>query len=174
MTEENDTSTQVFNVCALLRDDGVAANTAQLIVIHGRGVGQKVELNRPRITIGRRDTNHLILASATVSREHAYVACEEDRYSIVDSGSRNGVYVNGQKIPAGREWCLSHGDSLALGEQLLLFHCPQRLFNSQGLFEISIDRGKVKQEVDDLLIRVLGSDGGTQRRLVEADKTTTR
>ncbi|MCO6441549.1 MAG: FHA domain-containing protein [Nitrococcus mobilis] len=174
MMEENETSTQVFNVCALLRGDGTAANTAQLIVIHGRGVGQKTELNRPRTTIGRRDTNHLILASATVSREHAYVTCEEDRYSIVDIGSRNGVYVNGQKIPPRREWRLSHGDSLALGEQLLLFHCPQRLFNSQGLVEIGIDRNKVKQEVDDLLARFLGSDGGIQRRLVETDKRTTR
>ncbi len=174
MVEENDTSTQAFNVCALLQDDGGAANTARLIVIHGRGIGQKTELTRPRTTIGRRDTNHFVLASATVSRKHAYIACKEDCYSIVDIGSRNGVYVNGQKIPPRREWRLSHGDSLVLGEQLLLFQCPQRLFNSQGSFEISIDRNKVEQEVDDLLTRFLGSDGGTERRFVETDKTKTR
>lgn len=166
--EDKESATKVFNVCALLREDGTASNAAQLIVIHGGNIGQKVTLNRPRTDIGRRDTNHLILASATVSREHAYVTCEEDRYFVADAGSRNGIYVNGQQIPAGHRWRLSHGDSLALGEQLLLFHCPERLLNPQGVFDISIDRIRVKQEADDLLARFIASDAQATAHLDEA------
>lgn len=166
--EDKESSTKVFNVCASLRDDGAASNVARLIVIHGRDTGRMVELNRPRTDIGRRDTNHLILASATVSREHAYIACEENGYFVVDAGSRNGVYVNGQKIPAERGWRLSHGDNLALGEELLLFHCPERLLNPQGVFDICIDRNQVKKEAEDLLARFIGADA--ERRVDEADE----
>lgn len=152
--EENDTSTKAFHVSAV-RNDGASAPAAQLIVIHGGDVGQNVELNRARTDIGRRETNHLVLASPTVSREHAYLACEDERYFVVDIGSRNGVYVNGQRIPAARAWYLSHGDSLALGEQLLLFHCPERLLNARGSFEINIDRSRVSKEVDDFFAQYI-------------------
>lgn len=168
--EENDTSTKAFNVDAV-RAEGAAVHAAQLIVIDGCDVGQNVELNRPRTDIGRRETNHLVLASPTVSREHAYVACEDERYFVVDVGSRNGVYVNGQRIPAARAWYLSHGDSLALGEQLLLFHCPERLLDARGSFEISIDRNRVSKEVDEFFAHCIAPAAEREHRPDETDKT---
>ncbi|MDN5850084.1 MAG: FHA domain-containing protein [Nitrococcus sp.] len=166
--EDKDSATRVLDVCALLQGDGTASIAAQLIVIHGGNVGQKVALNRPRTDIGRRDTNHLVLASATVSREHAHIISEEECYFVADAGSSNGVYVNGQKIPDGHRWCLNHGDIVALGELLLLlFHCPERLLNPQGLFDIAIDRIRVKQEADDLLARFIASDSHTASHLDE-------
>lgn len=158
---DDESSTRVFDVFSLLGDEGGQTRAAQLVVIHGRNVGQRLELSQPRSGIGRRDTNNLVLDSATVSRDHAFIDCEEDSYFVVDAGSRNGVYVNGQKIPPWQRWRLSHGDSLVLGEELLLFHCPERLLNPQRLFDIRIDTDVVRREADDLLARFMVSDGRT-------------
>ncbi|MDN5850088.1 MAG: hypothetical protein L0H63_10740 [Nitrococcus sp.] len=42
--EDEESATRVFDVCALLQGDGTASKAAQLIVIHGGNVGQKVAL----------------------------------------------------------------------------------------------------------------------------------
>lgn len=159
---DDEGSTRVFDVFSLLGDEGTQASVAQLVVIHGRNVGQRLELSQPRSGIGRRDTNHLVLDSATVSRVHAYIDCEEDCYFVVDAGSRNGVYVNGHRLAPWQRWRLSHGDSLVLGEEILLFHCPERRLNPQRLFDICIDPEAVRKETDDLLARFMPPGGRTE------------
>ena len=49
-------------------------------------------------SIGRSKSCDIYLADATVSREHAVLMRRDDGWSITDSDSKAGVYVNGERI----------------------------------------------------------------------------
>src|SRR4051812_5134755 len=81
---------------------------------------QQVALTGRRLTIGKLDSCTLSLAhDPTVSRMHALLENYGSAWSIRDLGSRNGTYVNGQKITAER--LLRAGDQLRLGTSRLTF-----------------------------------------------------
>ncbi|SFM80979.1 type VI secretion system-associated FHA domain protein TagH [Variovorax sp. OV329] len=65
-------------------------------------------------TIGRSNTNTLVLDDRTVSRTHAVVQCRGDRYFIVDQGS-NPLQHNGRPLGSGNEVELGDGDRLMVG-----------------------------------------------------------
>jgi predicted component of type VI protein secretion system len=79
-----------------------------------------VALNGPRVTLGKAPTNAVSLEhDATVSRLHAILENHGSAWSIRDVGSRNGTYINGEKIDAER--ILRSGDELRLGKCRLVF-----------------------------------------------------
>ena len=79
-----------------------------------------VALNGPRVTLGKAPTNEVSLEhDATVSRLHAILENHGSAWSIRDVGSRNGTYINGEKIDAER--VLRSGDELRLGKCRLVF-----------------------------------------------------
>ena len=65
-------------------------------------------------TIGRSNTNTLVLDDRTVSRTHATVECRGGRYFITDRGS-NPLQPNGRPLGSGNEAQLSDGDRLMVG-----------------------------------------------------------
>lgn len=71
-----------------------------------------VTLDKPLFLIGRRSSADLQVVSADVSREHAEIACDGERYLLRDRGSRYGTFVNGD--PVAEHW-LAHGDTIRLG-----------------------------------------------------------
>jgi pSer/pThr/pTyr-binding forkhead associated (FHA) protein len=79
-----------------------------------------VALNGPRVTLGKAPTNAVSLEhDATVSRLHAILENHGSAWSIRDVGSRNGTFINGEKIDAER--VLRSGDELRLGKCRLVF-----------------------------------------------------
>jgi hypothetical protein len=79
-----------------------------------------------RITIGRRADNDVALPwDGEVSRVHAQLEPVGEDWSLIDDGlSRNGSYVNGDRLAGRRR--LSDGDRLCFGETPLLFRAPQQ------------------------------------------------
>ena len=77
-----------------------------------------------RVTIGRRPDNDVPLAwDAEVSRVHAQLEPVGGDWALIDDGlSRNGSYVNGQRIAGRRR--LRDGDRLCFGETPMLFCAP--------------------------------------------------
>ena len=76
----------------------------------------KFLLTDKQVTVGRLPGNELVIDEPSVSRHHARIFPSHEGHTIVDLGSRNGVWVNGQQaseapIP------LRHGDKVALGGQ---------------------------------------------------------
>ena len=71
-----------------------------------------VPISKNRFEIGRRETNDLRLAGSEVSRDHAEIVVEGNKFSLHDRNSRYGTYVNGEQIT---ERALAHGDKLRLG-----------------------------------------------------------
>ncbi len=79
-----------------------------------------ITLTGQRVTVGKLSTSVVSLnQDATVSRVHAVLENFGFAWSIRDLGSRNGTYVNGEKITAER--VLRSGDELRLGNSRLIF-----------------------------------------------------
>ena len=69
--------------------------------------------------IGRGEDSHVFLPDYRLSRRHAEVEQRIDGFYIVDLGSTNGTFLNGQRIVGERR--LSDGDLISLGDSRLVF-----------------------------------------------------
>jgi pSer/pThr/pTyr-binding forkhead associated (FHA) protein len=79
-----------------------------------------VPLTAQRLTIGKASTNDVVLDhDGTVSRLHAVLENLGSSWSIRDLGSRNGTFLNGEKVTAER--VLRSGDEVRVGKTRLLF-----------------------------------------------------
>ncbi|MGH9832389.1 MAG: DUF3616 domain-containing protein [Blastocatellia bacterium] len=87
--------------------------------------GEKIEalLNHSEIEIGKAPHNRLVISDPTVSSTHAIVLVRDGGYNIVDLGSSNGTFVNGQRL-SSESHTLQHGDKIQLGQALLTFRNP--------------------------------------------------
>jgi pSer/pThr/pTyr-binding forkhead associated (FHA) protein len=76
-------------------------------------------------SVGRRETADLVLDwDDQVSRLHAQFERVEQDWTVVDDGlSRNGTFVNGERLSGRRR--LSDGDSLRFGATTMIFRSPQ-------------------------------------------------
>src|SRR5262249_50782360 len=71
------------------------------------------------MALGRDQSNPIRLHDTEVSRRHAEVRPADDEYRIVDLGSANGTFVNGQPVDQAP---LRSGDRLQLGQTVMLFN----------------------------------------------------
>jgi pSer/pThr/pTyr-binding forkhead associated (FHA) protein len=79
-----------------------------------------ITLSGQRVTIGKAATNLVSLKhDSTVSRLHAVLDNLGFAWSVRDVGSRNGTYLNGEKISAER--VMRSGDELRVGKSRLVF-----------------------------------------------------
>ena len=76
----------------------------------------------PRVDVGRSPDNDLTLAFPTVSTHHARVLSDSAGCRIVDLGSANGTFLNGEELPAKEERVLHDGDEVTIGPFALVFH----------------------------------------------------
>ena len=86
---------------------------------------QELDLPLGVTTIGRSVDCHVTLDDPLVSRRHARVVVGDDRALVEDTGSRNGVAVNGTVIRAPTR--LHEGDRVRIGTQEFVFctvHTP--------------------------------------------------
>jgi phosphoserine phosphatase RsbU/P len=68
-------------------------------------------------TVGRGPENNLVIPEPSVSRHHAYIRNTPEGLSIVDNQSRNGIFVNDERVNNGR--LLRPGDALRIGSARL-------------------------------------------------------
>jgi pSer/pThr/pTyr-binding forkhead associated (FHA) protein len=61
----------------------------------------------------------VVLKHATVSRRHAEIRPEQDRFVLADTGSQNGTYLGDNRITST---ALSNGDDIIIGVFRLTFH----------------------------------------------------
>lgn len=84
------------------------------------GGPQIVALDRDRIAVGNAATNDVALPwDGTVSRLHAVVERYPSGWCVRDVGSRNGTYLNGDRIVG--DHALRPGDEIRAGETRLVF-----------------------------------------------------
>jgi sigma-B regulation protein RsbU (phosphoserine phosphatase) len=71
-----------------------------------------VPIDKDPFQIGRRSSHDLHLSGADVSRDHAEITRNGDRFTLKDRGSSCGTFVNGEPIA---ERALEHGDRIHVG-----------------------------------------------------------
>ena len=64
-------------------------------------------------SIGRAQTNNIIVSDNTVSGSHCKIGLAGGSYTIIDQGSTNGTIVNGQKVST---CAIKQGDKIQLGK----------------------------------------------------------
>jgi adenylate cyclase len=72
------------------------------------------------LSIGRKNTNDLIIDENTISKKHAVIKKLENVYYIIDVGSTNGTFLNHQKIKIPT--VLENGDIIQLGNVQIVFN----------------------------------------------------
>ncbi|MEU9499925.1 FHA domain-containing protein [Streptomyces sp. NPDC048196] len=105
--------------------------------------------------IGRAADNDLVVDDLSVSRRHAELRAGPEGFEIVDLGSHNGTYLNGQPVDRAP---LIPGDIIGIG------HSAFALVGDE--LQEFIDTGEVSLDVQDLTVRV---DGGhrTEKTLLD-------
>lgn len=84
-----------------------------LRVLVGPEFDEEVRVLTPRFTIGRADDCDLRLACPLVSRHHCELLLDGTHLAISDNHSKNGTFVNGQRIVGLHE--LQTGDVVGVG-----------------------------------------------------------
>ena len=84
------------------------------LVLSLNGVVQgEYELNKERITIGRKPDNDIPIDNLAVSGKHALIISILDDSFLEDLGSTNGSYVNGKLV---KKKYLKNGDMDYIGQ----------------------------------------------------------
>jgi pSer/pThr/pTyr-binding forkhead associated (FHA) protein len=91
----------------------------RLVINRGPSAGSSFPITQTRTTLGRYRDCDIVLDDVTVSRYHAELRRDGDRYTITDSGSLNGLYVN--QRPADHD-DLADGDEIWIGKFRLTFY----------------------------------------------------
>lgn len=85
----------------------------KLVVLAGAKKNAAVPLKKDRFVIGRAKECSLRAGSDAISRRHCEIATSESGAIVRDLGSRNGTFVNDERIEGDRP--LAHGDRLRVG-----------------------------------------------------------
>lgn len=74
-------------------------------------------------TLGRSNNNDYIIRDPFLSSEHAEFIVNEGVVYIIDKGSKNGTFVNEQRIDK-KEFALSNGDRITVGQLSFVLVIP--------------------------------------------------
>jgi len=99
--------------------DDLGLRGAALVVRSGGGrAGETFALETSPTTIGRSPECGIFLDDVTVSRKHAVLTQEGERWHLDDQGSLNGTFVNRERVDDAE---LGDGDELQIGKYRLTF-----------------------------------------------------
>lgn len=92
---------------------------AWLLVLDGADRGREFRL-ADNVTIGRQSDNDIVLLDSRISRRHARISLENERFYVSDLETRHGTFVNGVRVQKHE---LRDRDEITLGtgNHLLLF-----------------------------------------------------
>jgi len=91
---------------------------AYLIVLSGQNVGEMYKLSGEQVTMGRGGSADIRLVDEGISRFHARIRAEGGHMVVEDLESRNGTFLNGERVTAARK--LEDGDKIQVGRTTVL------------------------------------------------------
>ena len=77
-----------------------------------------------RCLVGRSRSCDLVLSAGDVSGEHAVVQWSADHWELRELGSRNGSFVDGERVAAGERAPLRLGADLGHGDEAVIAGYP--------------------------------------------------
>ena len=90
------------------------------LTYNGRTLSE-IDIDRPRLLVGRSDHNDICVNSRFISRHHALFVKHGTATFLMDLNSTNGTYVNSQRIS---NHVLLHNDIISVGNHGIKFHDP--------------------------------------------------
>lgn len=92
--------------------DPLAANPAGVLI--NLKTGDRIIINKQEFAIGkeRSRVDYCISDDSSVSRLHLKVRVRDGRCYIVDMGSKNGTFINGNRLTPNQEFPIRNGDRL--------------------------------------------------------------
>jgi diguanylate cyclase (GGDEF)-like protein len=97
---------------------GVAGPRPFLLVISGPSFGEMYRVKSERTVLGRGEKADVRLLDEGISRAHLAIDREGGKLVLVDLGSMNGTFCNGERVERRRE--LTDGDKISLGATTIL------------------------------------------------------
>ncbi len=99
--------------------NSLPAGSALLVAHVGPNAGARFLLDSQVTTAGRHPDADIFLDDVTVSRRHVNFLKCEGGFEVVDAGSLNGTYVNGDRVDGVR---LSTGNEVQIGKFRLTYY----------------------------------------------------
>lgn len=118
--------------------------SASLLVIHGLTSHRNALPRDGVLVIGRAPEADIRIDSSAISRRHAKIIVTAGEAHLTDLGSRNGTILNGEPIQGSR--ALASGDTVAVGDALLILRCEARPA-SRAALDPSRLRTRLEEEI---------------------------
>lgn len=100
------------------------SQNARLVCLSGPDAGTEYELSKEQMLIGRSASATVVVNDGFASRQHAELHYIENAYRLHDLESKNGVFVNGNRLSPGATAWLEDGDELQFAATRYRFHDP--------------------------------------------------
>lgn len=127
-------------------------------------------LDQPVVRIGRDPSADLVIDDPLLSKLHARITAKEDKWVLVDEGSRNGTFIAGKRAAEKKEMPLKNGDDITLGLTTIKFHtgvadetappmkrvmrATQEYFSVHDLLDGKVSTGDMPEPIVRLLVRL--------------------
>lgn len=73
------------------------------------------------VVIGRQDKNDIVIKDPCISGIHAHIIVRDEGIFLKDLGSKNGTFVNGNRLDNNSKSLLKDGDKIRTGQVEFLF-----------------------------------------------------
>jgi pSer/pThr/pTyr-binding forkhead associated (FHA) protein len=98
-----------------MQPNGLSSYQSSVFLIINK---QIIPLTKPVITLGRQLENDIVFHEEFLSRFHAEIVYENEKYVLYDKDSTSGTFVNGKKID---RCVLNSGDLISLANIFVMF-----------------------------------------------------
>lgn len=160
-----------------------AHDSVMLLYVDNREAGtwQKLSLMSDAVTIGRADSNDIVLSHPGVSRVHAVIKRSGSQFILTDNNSMNGILVNGHRM--NRQKVLAEKDVIRILNSTLIYTDGTILYKSSvSGINIEVDNvnkfvGKNKKKILDRVscriesnefVAIIGGSGAGKTTLMNA------
>lgn len=117
-----------------------------IVVTDKSGAKRLLEFDKGEVTVGRLETNDIVLPKNNVSKVHSQLIVKEGRAVVSDLKSTNGTYVNGRRIAAPQ--VLKPGDKVYIGDFILTVEAHAATNDAANAASGDSRRGLVDQSHD--------------------------
>ena len=117
----------------------------QLIISRAGQVVRELQLIGPRTLLGRSAMSDVVIDHEYISKHHALLVWADDEVMLLDLKSRNGTYVNGQRV---ERQILRDNDVLTLGEYRVKLVLPAEPKSVSASGMDAADTAKMKNLAD--------------------------
>ncbi|MBK8049782.1 MAG: winged helix-turn-helix domain-containing protein [Anaerolineales bacterium] len=108
----------------------------KLVCLNGPLTGHEYDLSSDIISVGRGAESTIRLEDQFASRQHAEIRHLDNTYQVHDLQSKNGVFVDGRRLPGGGNAWLADGMELQFASTRFRFYDPSATVTAPSLIAV--------------------------------------